>query len=211
MNVPTLPLQTVKQKPETITFENKQLSPEWMYLQNPNMQNYEFKNGNLRLKATPVSLNEQKSPTFVAIRQEHFNMEVATSLELKNAQANDEAGISVYMEYHSHYDLFVRQNKDKSRSVVLRYKLGELEHIEKEMPLNSKGNIELNIKSDINFYYFGYTENGIYHELGKMNTRYLSSETAGGFTGVVLGLYSVSASTQSKAYADFRYIKYKGE
>lgn len=71
------------------------------------------------------------------------------------------------MEYHSHYDLFVRQNKDKSRSVVLRYKLGELEHIEKEMPLNSKGNIELNIKSDINFYYFGYTENGIYHELGK--------------------------------------------
>ena len=28
-----------------------------------------------------------------------------------------------------------------------------------------------------------------------------------GFTGVVLGLYSVSASTQSKAYADFRYIK----
>lgn len=182
-----------------------------MYLQNPNMQNYEFKNGNLRLKATPFSLNEQKSPTFVAIRQEHFNMEVATSLELKNAQANDEAGISVYMEYHSHYDLFVRQNKDKSRSVVLRYKLGELEHIEKEMPLNSKGNIELNIKSDINFYYFGYTENGIYHELGKMNTRYLSSETAGGFTGVVLGLYSVSASTQSKAYADFRYIKYKGE
>lgn len=211
MNVPTLPLQTVKQKPETITFENKQLSPEWMYLQNPDMQNYEFKNGNLRLKATPVSLNEQKSPTFVAIRQEHFNMEAATSLELKDAQANDEAGISVYMEYHSHYDLFVRQNKDKSRSVVLRYKLGELEHIEKEMPLNSKGNIELNIKSDINFYYFGYTENGIYHELGKMNTRYLSSETAGGFTGVVLGLYSVSASTQSKAYADFRYMKYKGE
>ena len=211
MNVPTLPLQTVKQKPETITFENKQLSPEWIYLQNPDMQNYEFKNGNLRLKATPVSLNEQKSPTFVAIRQEHFNMEAATSLELKDAQANDEAGISVYMEYHSHYDLFVRQNKDKSRSVVLRYKLGELEHIEKEMPLNSKGNIELNIKSDINFYYFGYTENGIYHELGKMNTRYLSSETAGGFTGVVLGLYSVSASTQSKAYADFRYMKYKGE
>ncbi len=109
-------LQTVKQKPETITFENKQLSPEWMYLQNPDMQNYEFKNGSLRLKATPVSLNEQKSPTFVAIRQEHFNMEAATSLELKNAQANDEAGISVYMEYHSHYDLFVRQNKDKSRS-----------------------------------------------------------------------------------------------
>lgn len=61
------------------------------------------------------------------------------------------------------------------------------------------------------FYYFGYTENGTYHELGKMNTRYLSSETAGGFTGVVLGLYAVSASSQSKAYADFQYMKYKGK
>lgn len=167
MNVPTLPLQAAKEKPETITFENKQLSPEWMYLQNPDMQNYEFKNGNLRLKATPVSLNDQKSPTFVAIRQEHFNMEAATSLKLKDAQTNDEAGISVYMEYHSHYDLFVRQNKDKSQSVVLRYKLGELNHIEKELPLSGKGNVELQVKSDINFYYFGYTENGTYHELGK--------------------------------------------
>lgn len=44
-----------------------------------------------------------------------------------------------------------------------------------------------------------------------MNTRYLSSETAGGFTGVVLGLYAVSASNESKAYADFQYMKYKGK
>ena len=80
-------------------------------------------------------------------------MEAAISLELKDAQANDEAGISVYMEYHSHYDLFVRQNKDKSRSVVLRYKLGELEHIEKEMPLNSKGNIEESILDELSTEY----------------------------------------------------------
>ena len=53
--------------------------------------------------------------------------------------------------------------------------------------------------------------NGIYHDLGKMNTRYLSTETAGGFTGVVLGLYITSASKDSKAYADFEYFKYKGK
>ena len=37
---------------------------------------------------------------------------------------------------------------------------------------------------------------------GKMNTRYLSSETAGGFTGVVLDYKVYLFSTQSKAYAD---------
>lgn len=211
MDVPTLPLHPAKKRPETITFEDKQFSPEWIFLQNPHKQNYEFTDGKLRLKATPVSLNESQSPTFAAIRQEHFNMEASTSLEMKNATSGNEAGISVYMEYHSHYDLFIRQNKNKSRSVVLRYKLGELEHIEKEVPLTGENSIELKITSDINFYYFGYTENGIYHELGKMNTRYLSSETAGGFTGVVLGLYCVSATSQSEAYADFQFLKYKGK
>jgi alpha-N-arabinofuranosidase len=48
------------------------------------------------------------------------------------------------------------------------------------------------------------------NDLGKMNTRYLSTETAGGFTGVVLGLYAVSASKESKMYADFECFKYKG-
>ena len=67
------------------------------------------------------------------------------------------------------------------------------------------------VKSDINYYYFGYKVNGIYHDLGKMNTRYLSTETAGGFTGVVLGLYITSASKDSEAYADFEYFKYKGK
>ena len=91
------------------------------------------------------------------------------------------------MEFHSHYDLFVRQDKDRKRSVGLRYKLGEITHYAKEVSLPTDGEVELVVKSDINYYYFGYKVNGIYHDLGKMNTRYLSTETAGGFTGVVLG------------------------
>ena len=31
-----------------------------------------------------------------------------------------------------------------------------------------------------------------------MNTRYISTETAGGFTGIMLGLYAVSGSQTSK-------------
>ena len=44
-----------------------------------------------------------------------------------------------------------------------------------------------------------------------MNTRYLSSETAGGFTGIMLGLYAVSSSPSSKGYAEFEYFDYSGE
>lgn len=60
-------------------------------------------------------------------------------------------------------------------------------------------------------YYFGYVHNGAYQEIDKMNTRYLSSETAGGFTGVVIGLYATSVSGKSKAYADFSCLEYQAK
>ena len=212
MDVPTLPQQEMKGRPERIDFKEGKLSPEWIHLQNPEAKNYIFtKDGKLRLIATPVTLSDWKSPTFVALRQEHFDMEASAPVVLQKAGVNDEAGISVFMEFHSHYDLFVRQDKDRKRSVGLRYKLGEITHYAKEVSLPTDGEVELVVKSDINYYYFGYKVNGIYHDLGKMNTRYLSTETAGGFTGVVLGLYITSASKDSKAYADFEYFKYKGK
>lgn len=212
MDVPTLPQQEMKGRPERIDFKEGRLSPEWIHLQNPEAKNYTFtKDGKLRLIATPVTLSDWKSPTFVALRQEHFDMEASVPVVLQKAGANDEAGISVFMEFHSHYDLFVRQDKDRKRSVGLRYKLGEITHCAKEVSLPADGEVELVVKSDINYYYFGYKVNGIYYDLGKMNTRYLSTETAGGFTGVVLGLYAVSVSKESKMYADFEYFKYKGK
>lgn len=42
-----------------------------------------------------------------------------------------------------------------------------------------------------------------------MNTRYISTETGGGFTGIMLGMYAVSGSEASKAYADFEYLDYE--
>ena len=211
MDAPTLPLSPVEKRPSVITFEAGKLSPEWIYLQNPVQENYSFtKTGQLRLKATSVDLSAGKSPSFVALRQEHFNMRAATAVALRDASVADEAGISVFMDFHSHYDLFVRQEEKGGQSVVLRYKLGEMTHIEKVQPLRTAENVELEVRSDMDFYYFGYTEEGQFHELGKMNTRYLSSETAGGFTGVVLGLYAVSGSSRSKAVADFGYFKYEG-
>ena len=209
MDVPTLPLTPSKPQPDTFEFEEEKLSPEWVYLQNPIPENYAFEDGKLRLSATNTTLSDGKSPTFVALRQDQFDMDASTKVALRQAQPGDEAGITVFMDFTSHYDLFVRQEANGKQSIVLRYQLGELKHIEKEVTLPSSGPVELNLKADINHYYFGYTANGEYHELGKMNTRYLSSETAGGFTGVMLGLYAVSASPESKAFADFDYFKYQ--
>jgi alpha-N-arabinofuranosidase len=68
------------------------------------------------------------------------------------------------------------------------------------------------VKGNNNFYSFGYSTDGSsFRELGRMDAKYLSSETAGGFTGIVLGLYATTGSKESKARADFYYFDYKGE
>ncbi|MFR3550666.1 MAG: glycoside hydrolase family 43 protein, partial [Coprobacter sp.] len=109
------------------------------------------------------------------------------------------------------YDLFIKQLPDKKQALTLRYRLGELSHIEKEIVL-PKGDIQLRVKGNRDFYSFEYaTNNKTFHELGRMNTRYLSTETAGGFTGIMLGLYAVSINLSSKGYAEFEYFDYLGE
>lgn len=208
MDVKTLPQVPVKEKCESYDFNSGKLSHEWIYLQNPKMENYSFTNdGCLRLKATPVSLNENKSPTFVALRQTHFNSEVSTKIRLCESDVNDEAGLTVYMDSCSHYDLFVKQ-RHNGKFITLRFKIGDLEHIAASVPVDSN-NVKLIMRSDIYHYKFGYEKDGKYVEIGKMNTKYLSKEVAGGFTGVVIGLYAVSDNEESKTFADFSSFIYR--
>lgn len=111
----------------------------------------------------------------------------------------------------SHYDLFVKQLADGKQAVVLRYQLNELTHTEKEVILPQE-KVQLRVKGSNEIYSFEYATNGKdFKELGRMNTRYISTETAGGFTGIMLGLYAVSGSQTSKAYADFEYFDYEGK
>ncbi len=212
MDVPTLPQYPVSPKPVRTTFANGKLGPEWIYLRNPKTENYSCSpQGMLRLKMTPVSLNSMDSPTFVGRRQQHIDFTASTSVELQKVRPQDEAGLTVFMENHSHYDLSVRQDADKKQSVILRYRLGELTHVEKEISI-PEGKVQLRVKGNNDIYSFEYATDGTnFRELGRMNTRYISTETAGGFTGIILGMYAVSGSASSKGYAEFGYFEYQGE
>ena len=212
MDVPTLPQQPFASKPTRTLFTDGKLGFEWVYIRNPHLENYTFDSDKLRLKSTSVTLNNSKdSPTMVCRRQQHINFTATTSVELQKASSGDEAGLTVYMSETSHYDLFIKQLPGKKQAVTLRYQLGELSHIEKEIIL-PQGNVQFRVKGERDFYSFEYATDGMtFHQLGRMNTRYLSTETAGGFTGIMLGLYSVSEKSSSKGYAAFEYFDYQGK
>jgi len=210
MQAKTLPLQPF-QTPESRTwFNDKERNVEWNYLRNPHLSNYHWpENGALRLKATPVQLDDLASPTFIGRRQQHINFQATTAIRLKKGKEQDEAGLTVYMRDHYHYDILIKQVENGKQTLNLRYHIGNLIHTEKEIPVQAE-QLYVRVTGENDWYRFSYSEDGVtYQEIGKMDTRLLSTETAGGFTGIMLGLYATSASPDSQAEAEIEWFDYQ--
>ena len=206
MKVPTLPQHPVTPKPERLNFGKSPLGPEWVYLRNPIASNYEMTGNALRLKLDNSSINEVKSPTFVGRRLQHFDFQATTALSLEKSGKGDEAGLTVYMDYHSHYDVVIKKSAAGKHIIQLRYRLGKLNHIEKEVPLPGKS-AHLRVSGNKTEFTFSYSTDGkTFTNLGTIDTKYLSTETAGGFTGVILGMFG--QAKQRGSYADFKYFEY---
>lgn len=200
---PTAP-ETAEQR-----FFSAPLSPEWVYVRNPERENYQCRDGRLALHGTDATLDAtRKSPTMVLRRQRKINCEVNASLELCDAVRGDEAGVCVFLDADKHYDIFLRED-GQTRSVVLRYRLDHLTHIEKEAQVPSDAKIRLCVRCSNDSYSFLYSieQDGPLVHMGTMGARYLSEEVQGGFTGCMFGLYCVSAARKAVAEFDSFAIK----
>ena len=118
-----------------------------------------------------------------------------------------QAGITAYAAPLNHYDVVAERRNGKLfvKSVV---RLGQTSHVEKEFPL-SGSKAYLRITSDKDFYYLQASSDGTnFTTLAKMEYRFLSTETIGGFTGVMLGLF-VQSSQETSGYVDVDWFEYK--
>lgn len=206
--LPLHPWESAKKRDD---FNSDKLDLKWNYLRNPILDNYTLQErlGYLRLKGSKISLNDISSPTFVGRRQQHINFKSSTSLELKTISENDEVGLTVYMRPNGHYDIYVTESNGK-RVLCVRYQLGDITHTEKEIKVTDEP-IQLHVTGSADYYDFSYSQsNKPATSLARANTKFISTETMGGFTGVYLGLYAVSA-TSNPVIADFAWFEYNGK
>lgn len=169
------------------TFENTDWKVDWCYLRHPNYDNYKFERDKICLTGTRVTLDDAASPTFIGIRQRDFDMELSCKMSLSGG----EGGITVYSCENEHYDIAVRESADGEYEAALKLNIGGIKHIQKTIPLSCE-NALLKIKADSLNYSFFVNENGKDVFLGSGQSKYLSSEVSGGFTGVVIGLYAIN-------------------
>lgn len=210
MDVPTLPQQPVAPKPVRTDFDADTLSYDWVYVRNPYLENYQLKKGKLLLTATPVGLETtEDSPTLICRRQDSPDFTATAALRLRDASAGDEAGLTTYMYEDAHSDIILRRKADGRNYITLRHKMGMLTHEEPEVAVPD-GEVQLRIEGTPDAYTYSYSTDGkTYRKLGSLNARYLSTETVGGFTGIMLGLFATAGSDASKATAEYDYFDYE--
>lgn len=179
------------------------ISPEWSFIRNPNTTLYSLdeRAGHLVLTGTNTGLGEVGSPSWIGRPQRNFGMTFEASFEA-TLNAGDEVGISIRMNEQHRYELFATKDR-----VQVRQTIGDLTQITASSPLRSTWPFRLRVTSDVETYRFWYSQGEDYLQLGTAKTRYLATEVAGGFTGVMLGLYAYSPT--SSGYAEIDWCEYK--
>lgn len=190
------------QKPlAEITFENTNWNIDWSYMRRPVPENYELSNTGAVLHGTEITLFDTDSPTFVALRQRDFHFALSVQLQIDTG----EGGITVYQDENEHYDIAIRHT-DTEYEAVLKLNIGGIRHEQKTVKI-SGGSAGLIIRADAAGYQFYIKDGGSEIHLGYGQSKFLSSEVCGGFTGVMLGLYAVGNNIAE--FHDF-YLQYKG-
>jgi xylan 1,4-beta-xylosidase len=191
------------------------LGPEWNHLRNPQRESYSVENGSLVLRGTEVTLGEPLSPTWVGRRQEHATSRVTTVVDFLPARDGEEAGLSVYMNPDHRYEIAVGRANGR-RQVVVRQRIGpHVEAITAAAPLAGEEPVVLQVDATPTEYAFSFgvsasgSPQAATQQLGKALPRYLSSEVAGGFTGVYFGLYATGNGRPATKPARFDWFDYE--
>ena len=211
MNVPTL-----AQKDDTgnsmikYNFDGPKLSYDWNYLRNPDFSDYSFteKPGWLRLTGNQYSIDSSASPAFIGRRQEDYHCTIKTRMNFSPDASGQKAGFTVMMNNDFHYDLVLRRNPDGTNHLILEYDVDKIHSVASDIEMKNT-DLWLKMTADPVNYHFSYSTDGkTYSDLGMAPTRLLSSEVAGGFTGVYFGIYAVCPDQGHRVPAYFDWFEY---
>ena len=97
--------------------------------------------------------------------------------------------------------------EDGKKYAVLRLRIGDVQQTVAWMELDREEKGILEVASDRERYRFYAVHRGKIHEMGSAGTKYLSSEVAGGFTGVFMGLYAVDREERWGCISELRWIQ----
>lgn len=182
---------------------DKPLSGEWRHIRTPNKVNYSLSEraGYLTLTGTKIGLGDVGSPTWIGRPLCDFNTRFETLFDA-TLEPGDEAGVSLRMNESHRYEFFVT-----TAGIFVRQTIGELSQTDKVWDRSTEPTTRIRITADRDRFHFEVGVGKNFEVVTSAPTRYLGTEVAGGFTGVMIGLYVTSPT--SSGYASFDWCRYE--
>ena len=207
---PNLPQHIWEKEPIRDHFDKSNLRLAWNFVRNPHESDWSLtaKPNFLRLNGSSISFKEKDSPAFICRRQTAFNLVASTKISFVPTKQTEEAGMVIRGDDNNHYDFLITQLANK-RVVMLRKYLKDTvaSIVYKECP---KGDIILRISATDLRYQFWIQQEGLDAELvDSADTKDLSTEIIGGFTGTFIGLYASGNGAKCTNPADFDWFDFE--
>jgi xylan 1,4-beta-xylosidase len=210
MEGPDLPAFEASAEDPRDDFDSPDFRLCWNFLRNPRQADYSLtaRPGCLQLHGSEIPLHQLGSPTWLGRRQCHFDCLASAEVEFEPAEDNEEAGLVAWMNERHHYEVFVT-TRAGARCVVVRRRIGSLWADVACEPAPA-GAIVLAIRAGRSTYEFlaGPSKSGL-QPLASGETRYLSTEVGGMFTGVYLAMYATGNGQPCAAPAWFDWFSYE--
>ncbi|HKM94783.1 MAG TPA: glycoside hydrolase family 43 protein [Prolixibacteraceae bacterium] len=208
MTCPTLPQVKLEPKPTRTNFETPQLGLEWNYIQPPVANNYMLnpEKGTLTLQGSALKIGEKGNPTFVGRRLTDIKFLATTRMEFYPNNKNEEAGM-ILLNNGSHFDIMVYAKNGK-RYLTVNLQFGRTIYKSKEIEL-APGYVDLRIEGTGPEFIFSYAQkNNIFTTVEIADSRFLSTQTVGWFTGLYVGMYATGNGKTVKAPAIYNWFDY---
>jgi alpha-N-arabinofuranosidase len=207
---PTLPQHAWPTKPARDDFSAEKLGLEWNTIGPLGMNNFSLteRPGYLRLRGQPGGISFSQATAFVGRRQTEWWTTSTARMEFAPKSDGERAGLTVLMSPAYHYDL-CEISQGGTLFVELFKQVGDMHEVTARMPVPS-GPLLLRIESDPLRYHFSFAaQDGVWREVGSGDTNLLAPELANVWTGMYIGMFSVSAKNGEAAPADFHWFEYQ--
>ncbi|MEU9172977.1 glycoside hydrolase family 43 protein [Streptomyces sp. NPDC048420] len=177
-------------------FAGPALGPEWNSLRGPvdDLVSPSTGGDGLTIRLSPEPLTSTGTPAFVARRQQHLRMCAGTRIRLTSAAPAQEAGLVVFQNHHRHATLALAVDAEGTRQVVLTAVESDIATRLAAVPAPGAEAV-LAVDSDESGYTFRVEDSTV----GSIERSFFSTERAGGFVGVHIGLYGTGGPDAGEA------------
>lgn len=204
INLPENNLFSLKKR---IEFKNSAIDFACLFLRNPITKNYQISNSNsLILKGSQKKLTELSSPTFIGIRQTSMSevFEIALS-DYKNSES--EVGLAVYQSNEAHVKFYIVDDHGQQKLRITKIAKGTETNVYSQDIQDKIKVLAVKQKSQtLNFGYLTQNSSEYVWLTLDLDSKFLSTELAGGFTGCVHGAYITSKTSFVDDYVEVKYF-----